>query len=768
MILNATPSINATDEQQYSHPIPNRNFILGLLKNAKQSLSRQQLAKKMSLSDPAELEALRRRLRAMERDGQVSFDRRQGYRVIQESELISGRVIGHPDGFGFLARDAGGDDIMLGEQQMLTLFDGDRVQVRISGKDKRGREQATLVNVLERNTSQLVGQLKCDDGQYFITAHNKRITHEIDLDAEQLAGARQHQYVVVAITDYPDARYNAYGKVIEVLGDAHEAGMEINVVMRELGIPHSWPERTTIEANALSDTVSESDKRERVDLRSLPFVTIDGEDAQDFDDAVYCEALPKGGWRLRVAIADVSHYVKPDSALDREAHLRATSVYFPGRVVPMLPERLSNGLCSLNPNVDRLTLVCDMQINKHGRMTAYDFSEAVIHSHARLTYHQVNALLTEPEGKDGQAMRSQHAKIVPHLQNLHRLYGALQKARSKRGAIDFDTQESTFQFNQHRKVVGITPVERNDAHKLIEECMLCANVATAAFLQSIKLPALYRNHAGPKPKKLLALRAFLAEKGLKLAGGDAPTSKDYEQLLASLEGRNDASAIQSMLLRSLSQAEYSHENAGHFGLAYSGYAHFTSPIRRYPDLLVHRAIRAAIRAQRSGGTWRKLFKALSVTSNRPTRSRNKNTAVQAKVLYPYNTEQMTALGEHCSQLSRRADRANWDVEAWLKCDYMRAAIGDTFRGTIASVHAFGMFIELDNTKVEGLLHISDMDNDYYHFDNVSQRLKGEQSHKAYAIGDRINVTVVQVDMEQKKIGFSLAPTRKQKKSARKH
>ncbi|MDX1453205.1 MAG: ribonuclease R [Oleiphilaceae bacterium] len=755
MIAAATPAINATDKQKYSHPIPNRNFILSLLSNPNQSLSRQHLAKKMSLSDPGELEALRRRLRAMERDGQLSFDRKHGYRKVQEDELVAGRVIGHADGFGFVARDEGGDDLMLNTHQMLTLFDGDRVQVRINGKDKRGREQACVVKVLERNTSQVVGQLQCDDGQYFITAQNKRIAHEIDIDAQQLAGAQIDQYVLVALTDYPDHQYNAYGKVIEVLGDADKAGLEIDVVMREMGIPHKWPAAPIEEANALGDTIPNTDIAQRVDLRHLPFVTIDGEDAKDFDDAVYCEAQTKGGWRLSVAIADVSHYVKPGSALDQEAHERGTSVYFPGRVVPMLPERLSNGLCSLNPKVDRLVLVCEMRINARGQMIDYCFSEAVIHSHARLTYNQVNAVLTKPQSHAARALKQQHGAIVPHLKTLHALYGVLKKARTKRGAIDFDTQESTFQFNPQRKVVGIVPVERNDAHKMIEECMLCANVATASFLQAMKLPALYRNHQGPQAKKLQTLRAYLGEKGLTLSGGEAPSSKDYERLLSSLGDRSDADAIQTMLLRSLSQAEYSHENAGHFGLAYAGYAHFTSPIRRYPDLLVHRAIRSVIRRQKRGGVAHKLLKMLNVSKKEPVKRLQNSPSIAPKEIYPYSEKQMMILGEHCSQLSRRADKANWDVEAWLTCDYMRDAIGDRFAGTITTATHFGLFIELHDTKIEGLLHITDMDNDYYHYDQNKQCLTGERRHKAYAIGDRIEVTVAQVDMDQKKIGFTL-------------
>ena len=755
MIAPATSAINATDKQKYSHPIPDRNFILGLLKDSKQPQFREQLAQKMSLSDPNEIEALRRRLRAMERDGQIDFDRQKGFRIVQESQLITGRVIGHPDGFGFFVQDQGGDDLRLSEHQMLKLFDGDRAQVRISGQDSRGRAQASLVNIIERNTVNLVGQLHCDAGQYFVTAQNKRIAHEIDIDPAQLAGARAGQYVVVAITDYPDSQYNAYGNVIEVLGDADQSGMEIEVVMREVGIPHIWPPAALNEANALSETVCEADKQARADLRHLPFVTIDGEDAKDFDDAVYCEPQKQGGWCLWVAIADVAHYVKPGSALDKEAHHRGTSVYFPGRVVPMLPERLSNGLCSLNPKVDRLVLACEMRFNPQGKMIDYCFSEAVIHSHARLTYQQVNAVLTQPESKLGRAMSQQHSPLVPHLQALYGLFKNLQQARSERGAIDFETQECAFQFNHNRKVDAIVPIERNDAHKLIEECMLCANVATAAFLQVTRLPSLYRNHNGPQAKKLITLRRYLAEKGLKLGGGDTPSPKDYDQLLSLVTGRSDADAIQSMLLRSLSQAVYSHENAGHFGLAYSGYAHFTSPIRRYPDLIIHRAIRSVIRRTKSSAV-RQLLKTFGKKSKQPVMRFDGAKPIPARISYPYDKKQMAELGEHCSQLSRRADKASWEVEAWLKCSYMQDAIGEPFAGIITSVTHFGLFIELSDTKIEGLLHISDLNNDFYHFDESRQELKGERSQKGYALGDRIQVEVAQVDMDQKKIGFALA------------
>ena len=755
MILASNPAINAVDTQIHSHPIPNRDHILNLLKKHGSALNRKQLAVRMKLSGKEEQEGLQRRLRAMERDGQITFDRNSGYKVLSQDDMILGRVIGHRDGFGFLARDNGGDDLLLSQRDMMLVFDGDRVQVRISGTDRRGREKATLIKVIERNTSQVVGKLSIDNGNYFIRPENSRIAQEIDIDKKQLMGAKEGQYVVVTITDYPCPQYKAFGNVTEVLGNERAPGMEIDVAIREHNIPHMWPKEVTKAASAMGNEVAESDKLHRVDLRELPFVTIDGEDAKDFDDAVYCEPQNKG-WRLWVAIADVSHYVTPESALDKEAQMRGTSVYFPGHVVPMLPEVLSNGLCSLKPKVDRLALVCEMQINSSGKMTSYQFSEAVIHSHARLTYNQVNAMLITPGHKLDLLVKREHAALIPHMRELHQMYGVLSRARTTRGSIDFDTKEVQFQFNKERKVDKILPIERNDAHKLIEECMLCANVATARFLEKLKLPALYRNHNGPQDKKLKSLRAFLGEKRLNLPGGKKPTSVHYDRLLRNLGKRSDASVIQSMMLRSLSQAEYSPDNAGHFGLAYSAYAHFTSPIRRYPDLLVHRAIRSVIRGQESGGKMRRALKFVTGMGVDPVQRVHSASTLDAEKSYPYDRERMEAFATHCSQLSRRADKASWDVDAWLKCDYMRDTIGDTFTGMITTATQFGLFVELEDTKVEGLIHINALNNDFYHFDEVKQCLKGERTNTSYTIGDTVQIRVAQVDMEQRKIGFELA------------
>ncbi|MFI2811335.1 ribonuclease R [Microbulbifer sp. JSM ZJ756] len=748
-------AFNPSDAEKYSHPIPAREFIMSLLENNKKALDREKLATVLELNSDEQKEALRRRLRAMERDGQIAFDRRKGYSLVKAEDLVSGRVIGHPDGFGFLSTDALKEDLFLSDNEMLTVFDGDRVQARISGTDRRGRKLGVIVSVIERNTQQLVGRLQFEDDHYFLKPENSRIAHEIDLDRDELMGAKPGQYISVDITEFPSRRYNAFGRVTEVLGDSMGPGMEIDVAIRSHEIPHSWPQDALRAAKKLGSEVPEADKLHRADLRKLPFVTIDGEDAKDFDDAVYCENIASGGWRLFVAIADVSHYVAPGSALDEEARKRATSVYFPGRVVPMLPESLSNGLCSLNPQVDRLVMVCEMTISKSGKMTGYTFSEGVIHSHARLTYNQVNAFLTAPDSKLGRQTARQLKETAPHIHALHQLYAVLKKARTKRGAMDFEKPEVQFRFTEDRKIDRIVPVIRNDAHKMIEEFMLSANVATADFLKQRKMPALYRVHEGPQDKKLTTLRAFLNARGLKLAGGNKPRPAHFDQLLTQAGERSDAQTIRTMMLRSLSQAEYSPDNRGHFGLAYSAYAHFTSPIRRYPDLMVHRAIRSVIRQPVQRNLLPRAIRSIFGAGKAAVKRFDSAERLAPHKSYPYDMAAMETLAVHCSTASRRADKASWDVEAWLKCEFMQDFVGETFPGQVSSVTNFGLFIELDEIQVEGLVHVTALKKDYYHFDAARQCLTGERSNTSFALGDEIEVRVVRVDMERRKIEFAL-------------
>ncbi len=710
----------AREAQKYDNPIPSREFIMELLEEAGRPMYRDDIAEELGLQDEEQLEALRRRLRAMERDGQLLFNRRGGYGLVTKMDLVRGRVIGHPDEFGFLVPDDGGDDLFLSAREMHNCLHGDRVVARVSGIDRRGRREGSIVEVLEHANKHVAGSYFIDQGVGYVIADNKRINQDILVPEGQEMGAKNGQLVVVEIVEYPTARRQATGKIIEILGDHMAPGLEIDVAIRAHDLPMEWSPLVEEMVAKLPTEVPEEAKEGRTDLREMPLVTIDGEDSMDFDDAVYCQPSEDGGWRLVVAIADVSHYVQPATALDAEARERGNSVYFPGRVLPMLPEELSNGLCSINPDVDRLCMVCDMDISKKGKLQDYRFYPAVMRSHARMTYNKVAAIVVDRDAP----LCQEYDAIRPHLENLYTLYKVLHKRREERGAIDFDTTETRIVFGEGRKIDRIVPTERNDAHRLIEECMLMANVATAKFLAKAKIPALYRDHVRPKPEKLTALREFLSELGLNLKGGDEPEAADYGELLASIKGRPDHHLIQTVMLRSMSQAVYSPDNKGHFGLAFDAYAHFTSPIRRYPDLLVHRAIRHVI-------------------SGKPVEE------------FRYSTEDMVLMGEHCSMTERRADEATRNAMDWLKCEFMMDKVGEKFEGVISSVTGFGIFVELKDIYVEGLVHVSAFKNDYYHFDPAHHRMVGERTRKIYRLGDPIEVLVTRVDLDDKKIDFDL-------------
>ena len=677
----------------------------------------------------------------MERDGQLIFTRKGGYGLVNKMDLIAGRVMGHRDGFGFVVPDDGSDDLYLHERQMRAVFDGDRVLVRVRGEDFKGRREAAIVEVVERAVSRLVGRYFEEYGNAFVTPDNTKIAQDVLIRADGSVRARQGQVVLVEIDEYPSKRGHAVGRIIQILGDHLAPGMETQVAIYNYGIPNEWSDEALAELDAIAEEVAESDKQGRVDLRHLPLVTIDGEDARDFDDAVYAERKKGGGWRLYVAIADVSHYIRPGTALDQEALKRGNSTYFPGQVVPMLPEKISNGLCSLNPQVDRLAMVCETTISAAGNISGYKFYEAVFQSQARLTYTKVSQMLERPDSSDGQELRQRYSVLVPHLEALFELYHALRVARDVRGAIDFETTETRIVFGEGRKIDQVVPVQRNEAHRLIEECMLCANVCAARFLQKNKLPALYRIHEGPKAERLDKLRAYLAPLGLNLSGGDKPQPSDYQALLSSIQQRPDYHPIQTMLLRSMSQAVYSPDNEGHFGLGYKAYTHFTSPIRRYPDLLVHRAIRALLRREQNEG---------------------------ALYGYHYDLQAMVALGEQCSSTERRSDEASRDVVSWLKCEYMSHRVGEEYQGVISAVTNFGCFIELSEVYVEGLVHVSGLPGDYYHYDAAFQRLKGERTGKSFRLGDQVRVRVSRVDLDERKIDFELieGPARRVSKSVR--
>ncbi len=739
----------AREAEKYDNPIPSRELILAHLAERGSPASREQLVEEFGLSTDDQLEALRRRLRAMERDGQLIYTRRGTYAPVDKLDLICGRISGHRDGFGFLVPDDGSDDLFLSPAQMRLVFDRDRALVRVAGFDRRGRREGGIVEVIERAHESIVGRYYEENGIGFVVPDNPKIQQEVLVTPGRTAGARIGQFVEIKITHWPTQRFQPQGDIVEVIGNYMAPGMEIDVALRSYDIPHVWPEAVVKEARKLKPEVEEKDKEKRVDLRHLPFVTIDGEDARDFDDAVYCEKnssrwkLFSGGWKLYVAIADVSHYVKVGSALDAEAVERGNSVYFPERVVPMLPEELSNGLCSLNPHVDRLAMVCEMTMSKSGQMVDYKFYEAVIHSHARLTYNKVSLMLEDPKSSEGKSLRSEYKEVLPHLNQLYALYQVLVAARHERGAIDFETQETRIVFGTDRKIDEIRPTQRNDAHKLIEECMLAANVATARFMQDHEIPSLYRVHDGPPPERLEKLKAFLGELGLSLQRGkskDGPSPKDYQRLLESIRERPDYHLIQTVMLRSLSQAVYSAQNEGHFGLNYEAYTHFTSPIRRYPDLLVHRAIRSVVR------------------SKRETKhvERAGATIMPKARIYPYDEAALEKLGEQCSMTERRADEATRDVVNWLKCEFMQDRVGETFAGVITAVTGFGIFVELRDIYVEGLVHVTALPADYYHFDPVHHRLSGERSGRSFRLGDSVEVKVMRVDLDERKIDFELS------------
>ncbi|RUM54311.1 MAG: ribonuclease R [Methylococcus sp.] len=711
------------EARKYENPIPSRELILKLLNQKGVPLTRRELADGLRLKEEEQLDAFRRRLRAMERDGQLLRNRNKCYCVIDRADLTSGRVIGNAEGFGFLRPDEGGDDLFLSPRQMRAVLHGDRAVVRVRGVDRRGRKEGALVEVIERNTHETVGRLFSERGVHFVIPDDKKISQDILISDSDLGEAVSGQVVLVTIVEQPTKRNRPIGRVSEVLGDHMAPGMEIEMALRSHELPFEWTGEVEREAKSLDSTVDVG-QTGRQDLRKIPFVTIDGEDARDFDDAVYCTRT-ENGWRLLVAIADVSHYVMPDSSLDQEAVKRGTSVYFPEQVIPMLPEILSNGLCSLVPDEDRFCMVCEMLVSDDGRVYRSRFFDAVMRSQARMTYTEVAGILAG----SSEAQKVNHKALVPHVRVLYDLYKALRVQREARGAMDFDTQESVIVFGKQRKIEKIVPLVRNEAHRLIEECMLVANCAAARFLEKKKMSRLLRVHEGPSSEKVSDLRVFLEALGLSLGGGESPAPADYMKLTGQISERADRHVIQTVLLRSLSQAVYTTEAKGHFGLALESYTHFTSPIRRYPDLVTHRAIRHCIQGKKPES-------------------------------FRYSQSDLAMVAEHCSMAERRADDATRNVVRWLKCEYMMDKIGEQFDGVISAVTSFGIFVELSDVYIEGLVHISSLRRDYFHFDPIHHRLNGERSGVSYRLGDRIRVTVASVNLDDRKIDFSLVDTAK--------
>ena len=727
------------ESARYQNPVPSREFILDYLEHSVGPLTHKEICAGLDLHDEERIEAMRRRLIAMVRDGQLASNRRGGYGTLDRLNLVKGRVIGHSEGYGFVSPiGSNGDDIYLSSTQMRRVFDGDIVLVRVAGWDRRGRPEGTLVDIVERKTKQLVGRYFRESGIDFVRPDNPRISQDIVVSGEPICPVDSGQIVVVDILEPPTRNSLPVGQITEVLGDHLDPGIEIDIAIRNYAIPFKWSDEVKSQTDAISMEIKPADFR--IDLRSIPLITIDGEDARDFDDAVFCEPRPRGGWKLIVAIADVSHYVSVGSPLDMEARARGNSVYFPNHVVPMLPEKLSNGLCSLNPLEDRLCLVCEMQISAEGDISGYHFYEAIMHSHARMTYTQVAQIIAETSKGNNSGIRKQFAHITPQIDALQALSKQLQDCRADRGAIEFDSQETRILFDAQRKIDQIIPVERNDAHRLIEECMLCANQCCAKFLDKYKLPGLYRVHEGPSEERLVSVREFLGELGIGLGGGDDPQPIHYQQVLSACEKRDDAKIIQSVLLRSMSQAVYQPENLGHFGLAFESYTHFTSPIRRYSDLLAHRAIRSLIRSNR---------KIAHIKRTELPRIDDKES------IYPYQQEALEEIGQHLSLTERRADEATRDVANWLKCEYLMDRVGEEYVGVVSAVTGFGLFVMLDELRVEGLIHVTGLPKDYYYHEASQQRMVGERTGKVFRLGQQLSVRVARVNLEERKIDFEL-------------
>ena len=692
------------EAEKYESPIPSREHILSFIQ--KRPKSKRQLFELLSIEDEQK-KAFERRLRAMVRDKQLSCNKNGVYRPFSNRGLISGTVIANPKGFGFVSLDKGGKDLRLSSQQMKLVFHGDKVKVRLLNR----KLDAEIVQVTQ-TVKTLVGRLHINQDECYVVVDDRRIKHEIDI-VELIEGCADNQVVVVEVLNSPTLEKNASGRITSIIGNYLDEGVEVDSAIHRHEIPAIFGDKVLEESAKLPNKVLTKDKKGRVDITHLELVTIDGEDSRDFDDAVY--AIPsKNGWKLMVAIADVSHYVKEGSQLDAESLERGNSVYFPHRVVPMLPESISNGLCSLNPELERLCMVCEMEIDSLGSLLEYKFYSAVMLSHARLTYTEVNEMLENKKSK----LRKKYKKIENNIDFLYGLYQTLRISRQKRGVMDFDRIESQILFDDQGKIENIVARKRNDAHRLIEECMLMANQAAAKYLQKENEDFLYRVHPKPTPEKVEITRQFLTAIDLRLDGGLEPESSDFAKLLKNASGREDENIIKTVVLRTMKQATYTPNNEGHFGLAFEDYAHFTSPIRRYPDLLVHRAIKRAL-------------------TNKHRERSNK----------------MVELGAHLSMTERRADDASRDVEQWLKCEYMRDKVGESFNGVISGVAGFGLFVELTEIFVEGLISVRDLKEDYFIYDDVHHQLSGQRGGRIYRLGDLIKVKVASVNLDDRKIEF---------------
>jgi len=717
-IRNSDPFLKR-EKENYQNPIPSRELILEVMNDHGVPIPKKELIKKLEITRD-EYAFFEKRIGAMARQGQILINRKDVLCISKKLNLIPGKIMGHPDGFGFLLpEDSSLQDVFLSPKEMSKVFHNDEVMVQVTGIDKKGRQEGVIVEVLSRGNSIIVGRVIQNHGVTIVRAEDKRISHDILVPYHQDMNAQPGQVVEIEMTTQPDFRTKPMGQITKIIGNYTDSGIEIEIALRKHHLPHEFSKDAIKESESFKDEILFSDYKDHTDLTKLDFVTIDGETAKDFDDAVFAQK-EESNMRLFVAIADVSSYVSPNSQLDKEALSRGNSVYFPRRVIPMLPEKLSNVLCSLNPQVNRLTMVCEMVIDDEGLVSEFKFYPAIIFSKARLTYTITYKILYENDDN----LTKKHRHVLTNLKSLKKVYDLLSKQREKRSAIEFDSVETAINFNEDGKIDSIQPVHRNEAHKIIEECMLAANVSAAKFLLKENSPAIYRNHELPKEEKLELLKNYIAEFGLKLGGGQKPSAKDYSALLQSIRSRPESQMLQTMVLRSMQQAVYETKNKGHFGLAYDTYTHFTSPIRRYPDLIVHRAIKEKLK-------------------------RNE-----------LRVKDLDGIAKQCSTTERRADEASRDVEDWLKCYFMKDKLGDVFSGTISSVTGFGVFVSLDEIYIEGLIHVTDLGNDYYVFNKSKHALIGERSGKSFGMGDRVKIKVAKIDMELSRIDLILIDSNK--------
>ena len=723
----------------YVKPVASRELLLQLISEHSKPVSLEQLTQELGLTDPDQIEGLRRRIVAMVRDGQIKADSNNVFQLMARSSLKSGRISATKDGTGYCIFDDVSEPLLIRAQQMRQVFDGD--QVLVNERIQAGYEpDGVIVEVTERNTLSIVGNFYRTPSTSYVVPLNKRNQHisiHISGDTSDIA---EGALVEVKIDQQPAITAMSQGQIHKVF-DRTQAGQEIEIALLNHRLRHEWTEKLLQEAEKVPSAITDQQIKTRFDLREQAFVTIDGEDSKDFDDAVFCKK-EKSGFRLWVAIADVSEYVQPGQALDLEAQLRGNSVYFPREVLPMLPERLSNGICSLNPNQDRLALVCEMRVTAKGNVTDFFFFEAVFRSHARLTYGQVASVLENKE-------KSQLTKEVSaNLVALEKVYQAFLHSRNKRGALTIELPELRFIFENDR-VKSLTHTTRNIAHKIIEEAMLAANVCAAKLLAEQKIPTLYRKHDDPDTARVTEFQQFLKLLGLRLAGNGEPRPKHFLNLIEQLDKIVNADIILMQILRTMSKAEYTPDQLPHFGLAYESYTHFTSPIRRYPDLLVHRAIRSLIHSRKKT-TGVKRVKGSGIWKNKES--------------YPYDKQQLATIGRHCTDTEKRAEDASRDVQQYLRCTYLQKFVGDSFQGIVKTVTKFGLFVEMEKTYSEGLLHISQLRGDYYIFDKNSMSLRGEHSGVTYSTGTKVGVRLVKVDIEQGMIDLELD---KDEKSARK-